>query len=308
MGNKLPSQPRALILYNPAAGQASNVIQSLEMAANIWRSNGWEVELRPTKAPGDATIQAHAATTIGYHVVAAAGGDGTVNEVINGLVGTKTALAVLPMGTVNIWARELGLPMDVKKAASAFLQAKLAQIDLGKAGKRHFLLMAGIGFDGAVTEVIRPKEKKLLGALAYVKQAVQLGLRFRGVSTHIRIDGKRVRGKVLMVVIGNSQLYGGVFKLTANAIVNDGLLDICVIKGRSMFEAPFRLLSIFTKRYNRDPRVEYFQGKKIQIKGKKLLAVQIDGDYLGKTPMNFEVVPGGLSVLVPKSVDKSLWI
>jgi diacylglycerol kinase (ATP) len=304
----LPPQPHVLILFNPFAGQAYNLKLSLENAADIWRKHGWKVELRPTKAPGDATIQASVAASLGYNVVVAAGGDGTVNEVMNGLVGTKTALAVLPIGTVNIWARELGLSMDLRRAATAFIDAKLQQIDVGKAGERHFLLMAGVGFDAAVTAIINPQEKKALGVFAYVKQAIQLAWRFQGVSTHIRIDGKRVRGRILMLVIGNSQLYGGVIKLTANALVNDGLLDVCVIKGSSMLVAPLRLLSIFTRRYNRDPKVVYYRAKRVQIRGKKSLQVQVDGDYLGKTPMNFKVVPASLWVLVPSSADKSLWV
>jgi diacylglycerol kinase (ATP) len=303
----LPPQPHVLIIFNPFAGQAYNLKLSLENAADIWRIHGWKVELRPTKAPGDATIQASVAASLGYDVVVAAGGDGTVNEVMNGLVGTKTALAVLPIGTVNIWARELGLSMDLRRAATAFIDAKLQQMDVGKAGERHFLLMAGVGFDAAVTAIINPQEKKALGVLAYVKQAIQLAWRFQGVSTHLRIDGKRVRGRILMLVIGNSQLYGGVIKLTANALVNDGLLDVCVIKGSSMLVAPLRLLSIFSRAYNRDPKVVYYRAKQIQIRGKKSLPVQVDGDYLGKTPMNFKVVPASLWVLVPSSADKSLW-
>jgi diacylglycerol kinase (ATP) len=307
MGTPLPPQPRVLILFNPFAGQAYNLKQSLESAADIWRKHNWLVEVRPTKAPGDATLQARDAATVGFDIVVAAGGDGTVNEVMNGLVGTRTALAVLPIGTVNIWARELGLSMDLRRAAMAFLQAELEQIDVGQAGTRYFLLMAGIGFDAAVTAIIKPSEKKLLGAFAYVKQAIQLAWRFQGIRTHIRIDGKRIKGKILMVVVGNSQLYGGVVKLTAHAVLNDGLLDVCVIKGRSMLVAPLRLLSVFTRRYNRDPKVEYYRAKKIQVRGKMALPVQIDGDYLGRTPMIFKVVPGGLWVLVPPTKDKSLW-
>jgi diacylglycerol kinase (ATP) len=307
MGTALTSQPLVLILFNPFAGQAYNLKQTLESAAEIWRNHGWVVELRPTQAPGDATVQAREAASKGFDVVVAAGGDGTVNEVMNGLVGTSTALAVLPIGTVNIWARELGLSMDLRRAATAFLQAQIEQIDVGKAGTRYFLLMAGIGFDAAVTAVINPREKRMLGAIAYVKQALQLAWCFQGIKSHIRIDGKRVRGRVLLVVIGNSQLYGGVVKLTAHAVVNDGLLDVCIIKGHSMLVAPLRLLSVFTRRYNRDPKVEYYRAQKVHIKGKKTFPVQVDGDYLGTTPMTFEVVPGGIRVLVPPSADKSLW-
>jgi diacylglycerol kinase (ATP) len=177
------------------------------------------------------------------------------------------------------------------------------------AGNRYFLLMAGIGFDAAVTATVSATEKKMLGAIAYVKQAIQVAWNFRGVRLKLRIDGKKVRGKILMVVIGNSQLYGGVVKFTAHATIDDGLLDVCVIKGRGMLSAPRRLISIFARHYNRDPQVQYYQAKQIDIRGKrgKDLPVQIDGDYLGTTPMSFQVVPSSLWILVPPNADRSLW-
>jgi len=300
---------QVLIIYNPTAGQSSNLKNTLDRVANLWRDRGWQVQIAATTAPGDATIKAQLAAQAGYHAVVAAGGDGTVNEVMNGLVGTTTALGVLPLGTVNIWAREMGLSMDLLKAAASLADSELTQIDVGMAGKRYFLLMAGIGFDAAVTATVCAKEKKRLGAIAYIKQAIQVAWNFRGVRPKLRIDGKRVRGKILMIIIGNSQLYGGVLKLTAHATIDDGLLDICVIKGRGMLSAPRRLISIFARHYNRDPLVQYFQGRHIDIRGQrgKALPVQVDGDYLGKTPMSFRVVPRSLWILVPPNADRSLW-
>jgi diacylglycerol kinase (ATP) len=242
--------PRALILFNPAAGQA-NLRAALEAAATTWRQAGWQVEICPTEYAGHGTVLAQQAAQAGVSVVAAAGGDGTVNEVVNGIVNTPTALAVLPIGTVNIWAREMGLPLDVRQSAQAFLEATRAQVDVGKAtspaGERHFLLMAGIGFDAAVTAGVRSEQKRRLGAIAYVKHAFHLAWQFQGIRTHLRIDGKRIPGRVLMLVIGNSQLYGGVVKITAHAVLDDGLLDVCVIKGRRMLAVPWRLLSIFVR-------------------------------------------------------------
>jgi YegS/Rv2252/BmrU family lipid kinase len=307
--------PRALILFNPAAGQA-NLRAALEAAATIWRQAGWQVEMCPTEYAGHGTVLAQQAAQAGVSVVAAAGGDGTVNEVVNGIVNTNTALAVLPIGTVNIWAREMGLPLDVRQSAQAFLTAAREQVDVGKAvspaGDRHFLLMAGIGFDAAVTAGVRSADKRWLGAIAYVKQAIVMAWQFQGIRTHLQIDGKRIRGRVLMLVIGNSQLYGGVVKITAHAVLDDGLLDVCVIKGRRMLDAPWRLLSIFVRQYKlqgvwQDPQVEHYKARRVKITGKKKIPVQVDGDYIGTTPMTFEVVPRGLWVLVPKGADRSLW-
>jgi diacylglycerol kinase (ATP) len=324
-----PEQPNVLIVFNPNAGQATIVQAALEQAADLWRQHGWQVTLQPTNAPGHATTIARTASQNGYHIVAACGGDGTVNEVINGLINTPTALAVLPAGTVNIWAREMGLSMDVQRAAAATLLAEWRQIDVGRARSmfpptrrlsrqrvarskevlldRYFLLMAGVGFDAAVTAGINLKEKKLFGAIAYVKQAIQIGWNYRGSQVALRIDGKKLRGRFLMAVVGNSQLYGGVIKFTHNALLNDGLLDICVIQGRSMLTAPLRLCSIFSRSHHRDNRIKYYQAQQIQFLSRKPIPVQVDGDYLGTTPMTFEVVPKGLWVLVPPNADKSLW-
>jgi diacylglycerol kinase (ATP) len=309
MRDRLPINLQVLIVYNPAAGQSPDLKTTLDRVANLWRDLGWQVQIAATTAPGDATTKAQAAAQSGYNAVIAAGGDGTVNEVMNGLVGTDTALGVLPLGTVNIWAREMGLSMDMLKAADSLGKSELTKIDVGMAGNRYFLLMAGIGFDAAVTATVRSEEKKLLGAIAYVKQAIQIAWNFRGVRLKLRIDGKRVRGKILMVIVGNSQLYGGVIKFTAHATIDDGLLDVCVIKGRGMLSAPRRLISIFARHYNRDPQVKYYQAKQVEIRRKrgKALPVQVDGDYLGTTPMSFRVVPDSLWIMVPPNADGSLW-
>lgn len=324
-----PQHPQVLIVFNPNAGQALVVQQALERAASLWRQHGWQVALQPTVCAGDATQIAKAASARGVDIVVAAGGDGTVNEVINGLVGSETAMAVLPAGTVNIWAREMGLAMDVQKAAAAMLLAQWRQIDVGRVRSmfprtrrlsrkrvarpkeplvdRYFLLMAGVGFDAAVTALINPLEKKRLGAIAYVKQAVQMAWNYRGSKVALRVDGQKKRGRFLMAVVGNSQLYGGVMKFTHNALVDDGLLDICVIQGRSMLQAPLRLVSIFSRSHHRDARIKYYQAKQIQFLSRKPIPVQVDGDYLGMTPLLFEVVPRSLWVLVPPNADQSLW-
>jgi diacylglycerol kinase (ATP) len=324
-----PENPKILIAFNPNAGQAAVVRPAIDAAAALWRSHGWQVELRPTQCAGDATRIAREGSAAGFHVIVAAGGDGTVNEVMNGLVNTDTALGVLPAGTVNVWAREMGLPMDIQQSAAALLLSQWRQIDVGRVRSmlhrsrrlsrkkiarnkapfidRYFLLMAGIGFDAAVTAGVDPKEKKWLGAIAYVKQAIQLACQYQGTNLALRLDGKKVRGRFLMAVVGNSQLYGGVIKFTVNALVDDGLLDVCVIKGRSMLKAPLRLLSIFSRSHHLDSRIEYHQAKQIQFFSRKSVPVQLDGDYIGTTPMVFEVIEKSLWVLVPPGADRSLW-
>jgi diacylglycerol kinase (ATP) len=297
---------RALIVFNPLAGQAASLEHDIHAACDVWRAHGWTVDVRPTTAPNDGTRIAREAAAAGYDVVVAAGGDGTVNEVVNGLAGTDTALAALPIGTVNVWVREIGMPLQPRAAAEALLNAQVRAIDLGRAGDRHFLLMAGVGFDAAVTAEVRAHEKRRLGVFAYVLRALDLARRFRGTRARIVVDGRVVRGRVLMVVLGNSQLYGGILKITARASLDDGLLDVCIIKGNTLRGAPFRILSILLRRASLDPKIEYHRARVVQIETGRPLPVQVDGDHIGSTPMIFASRPGALRALLPTSLPTDL--
>jgi YegS/Rv2252/BmrU family lipid kinase len=297
---------RALIVFNPIAGQAAGFEQDIHAASDVWRAHGWVVEIRPTAGPGDGTRIAREAALAGYDVVVAAGGDGTVNEVINGLVGTQTALGALPIGTVNVWVRELGLPLQPRAAAAALLDAQPRTIDLGRAGDRHFLLMAGIGFDAAVTAQVRAHEKRRLGIFAYIFRALDLARRFRGTRMRIIVDGKALRTRSLMVVLGNSQLYGGFLKITGRASLDDGMLDLCIIKGNTLRGVPLRILSILLRRATLDPQIEYHRARSVRIETRLPLPVQVDGDHIGYTPMTFEAVPGALRALIPPTLPADL--
>jgi diacylglycerol kinase (ATP) len=289
---------RACIVLNPRAGNAED-ISGVRAAVQTWKARGWEVDLATTAYAGHAIELARSAAQQGYEVVVAAGGDGTVNEVVNGIAHTNTALAVLPIGTGNVWGRELRLPLHSHDAAVCLASGNLVTLDLGKANQRYFLLMAGIGFDAAVTRSVRPEAKRKLGLMAYIVQALRLAPDVRGTRAELLIDGRVVRGNVLMVVIGNSRLYGGYLQITHQANLTDGLLDIVVIKGQDVRSAPLHLLSIVLRRYNTNPDMEYFRAREVTINSAKPLGIQVDGDLIGETPMTFCVEPDALRALVP---------
>lgn len=297
---------QTMLVFNPTAGQAETLERELEVAASVWREQGWRVVLEPTRAAGDGRRLARLAAEQGYHLVIAAGGDGTINEVINGLVGSQTALATLPLGTMNVWARELGLPLQPRAAATALLSWKPRPIDLGRAGEHYFLLMAGIGFDAAITAGVKPDEKRRFGALAYVVRGIEEAFRIRGARTRITLDGRPFRGRVLMIVIGNSQLYGGLVKITHRASIDDGLLDVCVIKGYNGLSALRRLGAILLRSYSQDPDIAYYRARTIEVTSRPRMPVQVDGDPIGMTPMTFEVVPGALLALLPPNLPEDL--
>jgi diacylglycerol kinase (ATP) len=310
---------RVLLVYNPQAGQgnpapflslangAPNSAAVVKEVAGVWGEAGWTVRVQATNGPGHATVLARAAARRGYDIVAALGGDGTVNEVVNGLAGSETALAALPLGTVNVWVREMGLPVQARAAAQELTQGETRVVDLGRANGRHFLLMAGIGIDAAVTAEVRAGEKKRLGALAYLLQATRLAGRYRGTRTTLLLDGRRVKGRVLQVVVGNSRLYAGVLKVTHQAVIDDGLLDVCVIKGDRVYLLPWHALWVLLRRHVNNPDIEYYRARTISIAANKPLPVQVDGEAIGYTPMIFEIVPGALRVLLPPSVPRELF-
>lgn len=297
---------RAMIIFNPAAGQRDTIVDELHAAAGVWMNQGWQVDLHPTSGPGDGTRLARMAADAHYDVVIAAGGDGTINEVVNGLAGSTTALGTLPLGTMNVWVRELGLPLQPRAAAAALLRSQVRSIDLGRANGRYFLLMAGIGFDAAITAGVRHEEKRRLGAFAYVLRGLELAFRIRGTRARLELDGKRVKGRVLMVVVGNSQLYGGLVKITHRASIDDGLLDVCVIRGNNFGSVLFHLIAIIRRRYSLDPDIKYYRARTIRISAHPQLPVQIDGESIGQTPMTFEVAPKALKALMPAELPDDL--
>ncbi|MFV9503953.1 MAG: diacylglycerol/lipid kinase family protein [Oscillochloridaceae bacterium umkhey_bin13] len=297
---------RTMLVFNPHAGQAEALERELEASANVWRAQGWSVTVEPTLAPGDGIRLARQAARTGFDLVVAAGGDGTINEVINGLAGTRTALAPLPLGTMNVWARELGLPLQPRAAAATLLEWQPRRIDLGRAGDRYFLLMAGIGFDAAITAGVRADEKRRFGALAYVLRGLGQAVNFRGARASLIIDGRRTRGRILMVVVGNSQLYGGLVKITHRASIDDGLLDVAVFKGENGLSAVRRLIAILLRRYSADPEIEYYRARSIQVLAKPQLPIQVDGDPIGSTPMTFVAAPGALLAMLPPELPEDL--
>jgi diacylglycerol kinase (ATP) len=296
---------RARIIVNPMAGQAEN-FADIERARMVWETHGWEIDWQATKYPGHATALAREAAVSGCDVVIAAGGDGTVNEVVNGIAGTRAALAALPVGTGNVWVRELKLPLRPEAAAVALLEGSSYAIDLGQAGDRYFLLMAGIGFDASVTRTTPPALKRKLGILAYLLQAFTIARDVRGTRARIVLDGRPIKGHVLMVVISNSRLYGGFVQITHHASLADGLLDVAVINGQDARSAPLHVLSILLRRYSFNPDMQYYRAREVEITGTTPLDVQIDGESIGVTPMTFRVVPGALQAWLPPAAAQEL--
>lgn len=301
--------------------------RELEQVMAYWEDRGWQVSFRDTWGPGDATTFAREAVVTGYQAVFVAGGDGTVGEAADGLAGSDTALGVLPTGVGNVWALEMGIPTpsplrrhSLLDAAEVLAEGEIRRIDLGRAGpveslfhracQRHFILWAGIGLDAKVTERIEPRARptKRLGALAYAVAAVLVAKDFRGIRTRVVIDGHSINTRCILVIVSNSQLYAKLVRVAAEAYLDDGLLDVCIFKGVNLASTVHHAIKVFARRHLRDPQVEYYQCRKVSISTATPLSVQVDGDLIGTTPMEFEIVPQALNIIVPQNCSKRLFL
>src|SRR5690348_11392516 len=204
----------AIVIANPTAGSYTQNTAQIEETITQLREHGWDVELKLTEAQGDAGRLAREAVEQQLDVVVAVGGDGTINEVIQELAGSETALGVLPSGTVNVWARETGIPLDIAGARTVLLKGQTRRIDLGHTPGHYFLLMAGVGLDGEITNAVEKKPAKRFGVLGYIFMGAWLGLGYPSFHATLQVDDRTVKVNALQIIVGNTQLYGGAIKYT----------------------------------------------------------------------------------------------
>ncbi len=311
----LVSSTRATVICNPVSG-TRDVRALLPNALEALRACGWQVDLQTTTQRGDAGRLAAQARDQGQHVVLAAGGDGTLNEIANALALSEVALGVLPSGTANVWARQIGLPIPTVlrpdgliEAARLMSRAIVRPIDLGRAADRYFMLWSGIGLDAHVTASIEPRPPwlKRLGMVGYALRAFGIALQYRGTRMVVIIDGQRIKCRALMVLISNIRLYGGFVVAAPNAILDDGLLDVYLVKGNSFVEATHSFVNVLLGRTSRDPQIVSRRGRHISIAARRKCPVHVDAEPFGRTPISIEVVPKALRVLIPAGAPASLF-
>ena len=291
------------MIINPAA---RGVPQIERLREAISRVAGWEATLETTASAGHATELARAAAQRGIDAVVACGGDGTMNEVANGLAGSDTAMATVRGGTANIWAKEIGASKDPSEAVRVLADGELRSMDLGLAGERHFLLMAGIGFDASIVQRVSSRLKRWSGALAYAVPSVLRAFGHRSISAELVVDGEALSTPLYWLLLGNTRNYGGVLNLTHQAKANDGLLDILLLQHGGLPRLAWLALWALLRRHQDRAEVVYRTANSIDVRTPGL-PVQIDGEYLGETPMTFGVAPGALRVLVPRGQGKALF-
>lgn len=303
---------KATLIYNPSAGMRGDR-SPLEMGIQVLRQAGWETELCETNAKGDASKFARTAADAGSGAIFAVGGDGTINEVLNGMVDSETALGVVPLGTANVWARELGLPTgDIPRALELQAKAPTARIDVGMAqgenfGPRAFLLWCGFGFDAQITAAIEPQRalKRRFGPALFGAVGVGSSFTYRGQRVNITLDDISFERRVLMGLVSNAQLYAGLVRFSPDARLDDGKLDLALFLGEGFFDTAFHLLRIIFVRHTSAPAVEHYRFREMEIKAE--LPVHLDAEPVGATPLRITLRPSALRILVPSTANRALF-
>ncbi|HVF10472.1 MAG TPA: diacylglycerol kinase family protein [Abditibacteriaceae bacterium] len=338
----LPDDNRLIIIANPAAGAAAgraSRARLLEAARHDFERHGISVELSVEPNSEAVSDRAEQAVLSGFSRIVAAGGDGTVNAVVNGMmrlakskansekansekayggdaVLKNVALGVLPFGTGNVFAFNLGIGKTWREACRIIRAGKVRQIDVGLAHSfpqpkgqshrsraikhRHFLLMAGIGFDAKVVEDTSLRLKYLLRDFAYVLKTLQNVVQHEGTQMTLELeDGRVYANESWLVMVGNAASYAWDIKVTTHARLDDGLLDVCLMPFENKLVSIQQAMQILMGQHIERGIAEYWKVKSVHVTSEPAVPVQLDGDEWSQTPVELTVLPGVLNVLAP---------
>lgn len=256
--------------------------------------------MRATSRSGETERLARQAVQDGFEKIVAAGGDGTVNHVVNGLAGSKAALGLLPIGTVNVFAMELGLPLDDLDHCWDVIQSEnTRRIDLPSANGKNFVQLAGVGLDAQVVKETSLTFKRSFGPLSYLISAAQIAARQ---PPKLFIESENASAEEgSFVLIGNGRLYGGPFPFFKHAMIDDGLFDVVVFKRLGYLEIIKYLQDVVFSSEIRVPEIEYFQTRHLRITSEQDVPVELDGELNGDCPIEFQIQERALRVLTAVS-------
>jgi YegS/Rv2252/BmrU family lipid kinase len=280
-------------LYKPKITEADVI----EVVKNKCNKAKISLDIEFTKYPKHATKLAKAASDT-YDLIIAAGGDGTINEVINGMADSRANLVIIPFGSTNVLACELGIPDDPKEAAELITKGKKIKMDLGYAetGKesRYFSMMLDVGPFAQVIKNMTPGFKKRWGRFAYPFGLIKLLVRYKWHKIYVRHEAESTG---YFVIISNIKNYGGEYEIADKANIRDGLLDLVIINRKNPWDIIVLIFSFTTGKFNKYLRKEYYQIKEADIYSDHKMQIQVDGEVLGIAPVRVKIMPEALNVI-----------
>jgi diacylglycerol kinase (ATP) len=309
---------RACLITNPKSGRGG---VDLSEALTVLQANGWDVTVRQKLKGGMAEALAREAVKDGYNVVVDCGGDGTLSEIVNGVVGADIAVGTLPGGTANVWAHEMGISTQLRRAAMQLVTATRRRVDVGYVdvnGKHgtYFLMMAGIGIDAAIMSRVNKALKNRIGKLAIGLAALEALPNVMIAPVQVELDGAHWQGKVSQIVIGNTRRYGGFSSMTPLAYANDGQLDACLVTATTPLAGMRQLASLALRGRTSTATAEVYRAASIVVRSPIVFPLETDGGVIDLdeddlTPdgvvYTFRPMAQGISVLVPRTYQGDLF-
>jgi diacylglycerol kinase (ATP) len=297
------------LIVNPVAG-GGTVGKHWPRIRRILEAEGLEFEASLSEGKGHAAELARQALNGGYKTVVALGGDGTVNEVINGLMAegdNEVTLGIIPGEKGNDLARTLGIPFDYAAACRKLLAGKAVPLDLGRItyahhggeGRHYFINAAGLGFDAEVVRRVTPRLRALSNPTVRYLSGLFLTLAsYKNREARIAIEGEELRERVFSIVVCNGRYFGGGMEIAPQAEPDDGLFDVVVIGDFARWEILANLSRVYRGTHLSHPKVKLFRAKEVKVEAQEPMLLQADGELVGATPATFELIPRAIKVLV----------
>lgn len=285
---------RIFLIINEFAGH-KEAAKAVDQVIPFLKKNGKAVEYSFTNYPGHATELASQASANGFNMVVAVGGDGTVNETALGLIGTDTPMGIIPMGSGNGLARELGISMNMSKSARTLVEGNTLHLDVCMLNNQRFLCTSGIGFDALVAEKMSKASSR--GFLKYVQLVVQESIFFKPINVKMKIDGAVVEKPVFLITFANASQFGNNAFIAPGASMSDGLIDVVVVRKFAKIWMPFFAIALFSKLVPHLPFVNCYKAKEIELETANTPYFHFDGE------------PGKLALPAQVKIDKQkIWV
>jgi len=309
--------PNTTLIYNPVAGRYPSKMLT-ERAAAVFQRYGWGVNIKTTKVGDHISVLARQAVLEKKDSIIIVGGDGSLNRALPSLVGTETALGVLPAGTSNVWAQELDLPglswtrwKALEESAHRLARGRVQRVDVGLCNEIYFLLWAGIGLDAFVVHRIEPRKQwqKNFTLVRYAASVVWSASQWRGVNLRVKTDNQYIDGQFMLAVVSNIRLYaGGLATLSPQSLMDDGLMELWLFDGKKLEDVLTQAWSLWSGKHVNSDRVQCLPFKKIKLESDTPIYIQMDGEpEVGGEQVSVEVLPQVMKVLIPDQSPDSLF-
>jgi len=288
---------KIIFIINPISGVGKQRLVETAIDKTLDKSI-FDYDISYSNAPKHATELSKDAVDKNYDIVVAVGGDGSINEVAKGIIGSNCILGIIPVGSGNGLARHFNLPFDISQAIEVINQCNTIKIDTATINDQLFLSIAGVGFDALVANKFAKGKRR--GFWSYFKITVREYPKYKPKKYSLTIDGKKMNRRALLVSFANSNQFGYNTSIAPMAIINDGFLDVCILRKVPIVKAPFIAHLLFSKRIDKTPYMEIIKAKEVKVIRKKNSKIHIDGDSLKlNKELNIKINPLSIKVIVP---------